>query len=119
MTPLLKDFCTFLQDSPTAWHCVREVSNRLLQKNFQPLEEQNLWTMQNGGRYFVSRGGSIASFCLPKAPPKKIVLLVAHTDSPGLKVKPNPILSQNGMNLLEVEVYGSPILHSWLRSEER
>lgn len=117
MTPLLEDFSSFLKTSPTSWHCVKEVSSRLLQKGFLSLDEGSLWKIDKGGRYFVSRGGSIAAFCLPKKCPTQIILTVAHTDSPSLKVKPNPILTQNGMQLLQTEVYGGPILHSWLNRD--
>ena len=117
MLPLLEDFSSFLKDSPTSWHCVKEVASRLCKKGFHPLEETNLWTMLAGEKYLVSRGGSIAAFCLPKKCPTEILLTVAHTDSPSLKVKPNPILVQNGMQLLQVEVYGGPILHSWLNRD--
>ncbi|MBM3197676.1 MAG: M18 family aminopeptidase [Chlamydiae bacterium] len=114
---LLKDFATFLQTSPTAWHCVQEVISRLNKKGFSALEEQELWHLREGHKYFVSRGGSMAAFCLPSNRPHKILLLVAHTDSPGLKIKPHPVITQHDMNLLEVEVYGSPILHSWLNRD--
>ncbi len=117
MMPLLTDFLLFLQKAPTSWHCVQEVASRLLSHQFLPLEEQNHWDMQGEKNYFVTRGGSIAAFCLPKTPPSKIILLAAHTDSPTLKIKQNPIVTQNGMNLLGVETYGSPILHSWLNRD--
>jgi aspartyl aminopeptidase len=85
--------------------------------HFEALQENALWKMEKGGKYFVSRGGSIASFCLPKEKPSQILLLAAHTDSPSLKIKPKPILTQDTMSMLEVEVYGSPILHSWLNRD--
>lgn len=113
----LQDFLRFLENSPTSWHCVQEVSSRLSSQQFSPLEEHKHWALQSGGKYFVQRDGSIGAFCLPKTPPSKIVLLAAHTDSPALKVKQNPILSQNGMKLLEVATYGSPIVHSWLNRD--
>jgi aspartyl aminopeptidase len=38
----------------------------------------------------------------------------AHTDSPNLRVKPRPDHSSAGWQLLGVEVYGGPLLNSWL-----
>jgi aspartyl aminopeptidase len=114
---LTKDFLSFLKESPTSYHCVKEVKKRLLKEGFSPLEEDKLWQMKKGGKYFVSRGGSIASFCIPTSDPKSLSILAAHTDSPALKVKPNPVTVHEGMNLLSVEVYGGPILHSWLNRD--
>ena len=111
------DFLSFLKSAPTSYHCVKEVKDRLRKDGFVALEESSLWEMQKGGKYFVSRGGSIAAFCLPKQAPKSIALLAAHTDSPALKVKPQPLSTHEGMHVLGVEVYGGPILHSWLNRD--
>ena len=117
MFSLIEDFKSFLDTSPTSWHAVRQVGNRLSMKDFHPLEENQPWELEKGKKYFVTRGGSIGTFCLPKEAPSKIILMAAHTDSPSFKVKPIPDIHQNGMSLLEVESYGSPILHSWLNRD--
>jgi len=115
MTSLLEDFRLFLSSSPTAWHAVHEVAKRL--QHFSELDEREMWNLRDNDRFFVKRGGSLAAFQLPKTMPKRLILFVAHTDSPGLKIKPNPLVEQAKINLLEVEVYGSPILHSWLNRD--
>ena len=38
----------------------------------------------------------------------------AHTDSPNLRIKPNPDHVKAGWQMLGVEVYGGPLLNSWL-----
>lgn len=113
----LEDFLHFLEAAPTSWHCVEEVSKRLTQAGFVSLEENRPFSLERGNKYFVTRGGSLCAFCLPKQDPAKTVILGAHTDSPALKIKPNPTISQGGMQLLEVDTYGSPILHSWLNRD--
>ncbi len=117
MLSLIEDFCSFVKTSPTSWHAVKQAGYRLALKDFHPLEEETPWNLQEEKKYFVSRGGSIAAFCLPKKPPSQILLMAAHTDSPALKVKPCPDVQKQGMSLLEVETYGSPILHSWLNRD--
>ncbi len=117
MSFLLEDFVSFLDSSPTSWHCVRQVGMRLSSKDFLPLEENLPWNLEKDKKYFVTRGGSVGAFCLPQKAPSKIVIMAAHTDSPGFKVKPHPDVYKNQMNLLEVEVYGGPILHSWLNRD--
>ncbi len=117
MTNSVEDFLLFLSNSPTSWHCVKEVEERLRENGFLPLKECTPWDLQKGGKYFVTRGGSIGAFCLPQVSPQEIMLVAAHTDSPGLKIKPHPVIEKGGMSLLEVEVYGSPILHSWFNRD--
>lgn len=110
-------FLSFLQACPTSRHCVKEVSSFFADEHFEILEEDRIWDLQKEGKYSIARGGSIAAFHLPKTIPSQIVLFAAHTDSPGLKIKPRPMVTDNEMGLLEVEVYGSPILHSWLNRD--
>ncbi len=117
MTSMLEDLLCFLSRAPTSWHCVKEAGIRLASKDFEPLEESSFWSLEEEKKYFVSRGGSFAAFCLPKNPPSRIVLMAAHTDSPSLKVKPSPDVVEKGMHFLEVETYGGPILHSWLNRD--
>jgi len=117
MPSLLEDFQRFLDESPTAWHAVQEVGNRLASLDFTPLEEGVKWELERGKRYFVQRGGSICAFALPEISPVKMTILGAHTDSPALKLKPNPEIHIEGNHLLSTEVYGGPILNSWLNRD--
>lgn len=117
MSHILDDFTSFLEAAATSWHTTQEVGNRLSLHDFTPLCEAEPWKLEKGKRYFVIRGGAIAAFIIPEDPPKKALIVAAHTDSPGLKLKPCPEFTQKNMTLLGVEVYGSPLLSSWLNRE--
>src|SRR5699024_2734440 len=43
----------------------------------------------------------------------------SHTDSPALKLKPNPELRHEELSQVGVEIYGGPLLNSWLDRERR
>lgn len=114
----IHDLMTFLDASPTAWHCVATARDQLLQANFLELTEQCAWDIQPQQRYFVSRNGSsLCAFITPKHLPKKLRLLASHTDSPSFKLKPQPEIRKHQSILLGVEVYGSPLLTSWLNRD--
>jgi aspartyl aminopeptidase len=114
---ILEEFKTFLDASPTSWHAVQQMGNRLALQDFIPLSEEEKWQLELGQKYFVVRGGSLCAFCLPKSTPQKAIILASHTDSPALKIKPCPEIQKENMTTIGVELYGSPLLSSWLNRD--
>ncbi len=113
MSHILEDLCLFLDQSPTPWHAVHEMGNRLASLDVTPLEEGDKWDLEKNKRYFVQRSGSLCAFSLPSNPPSRATIIGAHTDSPGLKLKPNPEIFSDSIYLLGTEIYGGPLLSSW------
>ena len=114
MDPLL-DFLRFLNRSPTVFHAAKEISNRLAEADFTPLREEEKWVLEPGKGYFLIRGDSlVAAFRIPKKEPKSATILASHIDSPCLKLKPFPEHESGEMVRLNTEVYGAPLLHTWL-----
>ena len=108
-----QDLIDFIDASPSPWHAVASCSARLQASGFTPLEEDQRWQLVAGGRYCVSRGGSsLIAFVVGGNPLAEtgLRLVGAHTDSPGLRLKPKPALNGDGLVRLGVEVYGGPIL---------
>jgi len=113
---LIDDLLAFLKRSPTPFHATSNVAGRLAQAGFEQLQEANAWKLQTGGHYFVQRNdSSILAFILGKDSPVKtgLHLAGAHTDSPCLKIKPNPELRRSQYWQLGVEVYGGVLLNPW------
>ena len=111
----MNDFIQFLSRSPTAYHAVKEISNRLAEKDFIPLSEEENWQLEKGKSYFVEKEGTLlCAFRMPKKKVKSAIILASHTDSPALKIKPQPDISSHDMAQLGTEVYGGPLLHTWL-----
>lgn len=117
MPTILDDFCQFLDQSPTAWHAVRHIGSRWASLGVIPLEEGDKWVLEKKQRYFTVRGGSICGFALPPTAPQKMTIVAAHTDSPALKLKPNPEISTPPIQQLETEIYGGPLLSSWFNRD--
>lgn len=116
--PVLSDLINFFQQSPTAWHVTAEVKKKLKHAGFIELKEKNQWNLELGKSYFVTRNdSSFCAFTLPIQIPKRTRLLATHTDSPSLKLKPNTEIRKQNMVLFGVEVYGAPLLSSWLNRD--
>lgn len=99
--------------SPSPWHAVAHMQGVLLGNGYRELAEEQPWDLQADGRYYVIRGGSsLVAFVMGSQTPASAGyrILGAHTDSPGLRVKPNGAHASGGMTRLGVEVYGGPIL---------
>ena len=113
------DFLEFLNASYTPYHAVGCLAMQLQEAGFRHLEESAHWELQPGDCGFVVRGGALIAFRLstataPDAHGFRIAL--AHTDSPSLKLKlADANGGKNGEPLrIPVEVYGGPILSTWL-----
>ena len=106
----------YLDASPTPFHATREGVRPLLEAGFTRLEEDAAWSLVPGGRYVVTRNdSSLIAFCMGTKPLAETGLRVigAHTDSPCLKLKPNPEFEQHGSQMLAAEVYGGVLLAPW------
>lgn len=111
------DLLNFINNSPTMYHSTNEVSKCLERANFTALDLKEHWKLNSGESYYVKINDSaIFAFVLGKAPLDKtgFKLIGAHTDSPGFRLKPNPIIREKGYLRLNTEVYGGPILNTWL-----
>ncbi|MCX8049861.1 MAG: M18 family aminopeptidase [Methylohalobius sp.] len=111
-----QDLLRFIDASPSPWHAVARMIEWLEEEGFCGLDERESWRLEACGRYYVLRDdSSLIAFVLGTDPlPEAGFRLVgAHTDSPGLRLKPNPAHAAEPMLRLGVEIYGSPILATW------
>lgn len=106
----------FLHASPTPFQAVAQLKKILAAQGFTELSEAEQWKLREGAKHFVVRQGtSIAAFCLGDSPIEETGFRIvgAHTDSPCLRLKPLPELSDRHYVRLEVEIYGGVILSTW------
>jgi aspartyl aminopeptidase len=116
-----EDLADFVAASPSSYHAAAEVARRLEDAGFTPLREEEAWPVQAGGRYVVVRDGATIAWVVPTdaAATTPVQIFGAHTDSPGFKLKPQPTTGSRGWLQAAVEVYGGPLLNSWLDRELR
>jgi aspartyl aminopeptidase len=113
---LVDDLLTFLGASPTPFHAVDEGRRRLEAAGFRRLDEADRWDRLAAGAYYVtSSGTNLVAFVVPAPEHRtRFAIVGAHTDSPNLRLKPNPEYAAEGYAQLGVEVYGGVLLNSWL-----
>lgn len=108
---------TILEQGVSPFHTVLAAEERLVQAGFERLDSKGNWKLQAGGSYFVNYGGSsLFAFVLGQryGGCKPLRMAAAHTDFPGLVIKMHPDMKSGGCKQLNVEVYGGPILNTWL-----
>ena len=108
-----QELLDFIDASPSPWHVAATVAQRLESQGFEQLREDQRWSLKPGGRYFVVRGGaSVVGFVTGTQDLSQSAFRIigAHTDSPGLRLKPRAPHAAEPMARLGVEVYGGAIL---------
>lgn len=101
----------------TPYMCVEECERRLAEAGFEAINYGDAWNLVPGGKYSVNHHGStLFAFTVGKnfQPTDMLRMAAAHTDYPCLRIKPNADFQTNGYAQLNVEVYGGPILNTWL-----
>ncbi len=113
-----QELIDFIHRSPSTYHVVNNIREELTEAGFQELDLREEWTIEKGGKYFTTKNGSaIFAFQIGTGEIEEegFQLICAHSDAPGFKIKPNPEIAVEGNYLkLNTEVYGGPILRTWM-----
>lgn len=108
-----RSMCSFIDASPTPYHVVKTAVEKLESEGFGAIDEVGPWP--GPGRWFVRRGGALVAWVDADAAAfDGFAIVGAHTDSPNLRIKPQPDAGRAGLKQLGVEVYGGVLLNSWL-----
>ncbi|MEV5069119.1 M18 family aminopeptidase [Microbacterium sp. LMI12-1-1.1] len=115
------DLAAFVAASPSSFHAAAEVASRLESAGFTRLDEAAGWPAPAGGKFVVVRDGAAIAWVVPPSATAAtgVRIFGAHSDSPGFKLKPKPTTGKLGWLQAGVEIYGGPLLNSWLDRELR
>lgn len=119
MNKNIEELMEFLDGSLTSYHAVDNIRKVLIQEGFIELSEMKIWSLQQGGDYFVVRNdSSVIAFRVPECDVSRIKgyhVYAAHSDSPAFKIKENPEIEKESIYVsLNTEKYGGMILSTWL-----
>ncbi|GED22105.1 M18 family aminopeptidase [Halomonas halmophila] len=110
----LERLLDFLRRSPTPWHATANMVERLEAAGFRRLDETAAWQLEPGERVYITRNdSSLIALQLPHGPLEALRMIGAHTDSPGLRLKPQAPQVAAGWLQLGIEVYGGALLAPW------
>ena len=103
----------FLDASPTPFHATQNMAGMFENAGFIKLDEVEKWNLEEGKKYYVTRNdSSVIAFTYPKTN-NQYLMVGSHTDSPNLKLKPNPVIKEHGVVKFGVESYGGLLLNPW------
>ena len=112
----VKQLFDFITSSPSPFHAVWNMKQRLESEGYEQLLESQNWELKEGGKYYVIRNGSsILAFRIPKTEFRGFQIMASHSDSPSFKIKENPEMEVEGHYVkLNVEKYGGMLCAPWL-----
>ncbi len=111
-----EDLFQFIQDSPSMFHSIQSIRNRLDNNGFEYLPEETGWNLEKGKNYYTIRNhSSIIAFKVGDTlDDYHFQMCASHSDSPTFKIKTVPELKGQGEYLkLDVEAYGGMIDSTW------
>ncbi len=109
-----KSFIEFIKQSPTPFHTVETLCSHFKSHQFIELEDHSVWELSLGKSYFLKKNGAMMAFRLPEKTLEKAIFHLSHTDSPCFKIKNQPQKPQSGLEVVGVEIYGAPLLYTWV-----
>lgn len=111
-----EDLFHFIQTSPSMFHSIQSIRNRLEENGFVYLREETSWNLEKGKSYYTIRNhSSIIAFKVGETlDDYHFQMCASHSDSPTFKIKTVPELKGQGDYLkLDVEAYGGMIDSTW------
>ncbi|MCB5267783.1 MAG: M18 family aminopeptidase [Candidatus Cloacimonetes bacterium] len=120
MNKHLTDFLSFLDSANSRFTASEQITQRLSAAGYTELVEGDSFQLKKGGKYYIRRmDTAVVAFVIGSKSPAESGFKIAasHIDSPSLKLKTQSYKCDRGVSRMGVEVYGGPIVHTWLDRE--
>lgn len=104
---------SFITKATCSFTGIKEIKNKLLEKNFCELKENETWNLDTNKKYFVIRNdASIVSFTIGNN--SSFNIICTHIDTPSFKIKPNNVIYEKNYLKINVFPYGGLLNYAWL-----
>ena len=114
MNEKIRGLMDFLDASRSVYHTVAYISDILDKAGYTHLPEGDDWTLEDGGKYYITRNMStVIAFRIPHGEPAGFLLSASHSDRPSFKIKENGELESKYIRL-STEKYGGMLMAPWL-----
>ena len=114
MNDKIRALMDFLDTSHSVYHTVSYISGILDREGYTHLVEGDDWTLEDGGKYYITRNMStVIAFRIPHGEPAGFLLSASHSDRPSFKIKENGELESKYIRL-STEKYGGMLMAPWL-----
>ncbi|QIK64741.1 M18 family aminopeptidase [Leucobacter viscericola] len=113
----ISEFAGFVAAAPSSYHAAAALAGVLVGSGFTQLDETEAWpAVTAGSSGVVVRDGAVIAWRVGEdvTPTSPVRVFGTHTDSPGFVLKPQPDFVADGWAQAGVEVYGGPLINSWL-----
>lgn len=114
---IAQELLDYINQSTSPFHVVLESERMLDEAGFEKLDLSISWDLKAGGAYYVNvYGTTLFAFTVGTQLADTIDFRIAgaHTDHPCFKIKPKTEITDHGYLKLNTDVYGGPILNTWL-----
>lgn len=111
-----EEMLSFLKECPTAFHAVARIGTELKAHGYQRLWESESWSLEPGGKYYVTRNdSSIVAFQIgTRLLDYSFHIVASHSDSPTFKLKECAELEVRKKYMqLNTEGYGGMLCSTW------
>lgn len=111
------DLIEFIETATSPFHVVEKSAATLKEKNFTKLDMKQPWSLTKGENYYViPYPSTLFAFTVGNDTEESsdFRIIATHTDHPCLMIKPQADMTSNGYRKINTEIYGGPILNTWL-----
>ena len=112
-----RELISFIPEATSPYHVVEESIDYLKKAGFTALDLKEEWKLEKGMGYYIKLyATSLFAFTIGEdwENGQSFRIAAAHTDHPGFRVKPNADIKSGAYRKLNTEVYGGPILNTWI-----
>ena len=115
MNSRVEGLIKFIDKSMTAHFAVKNMEDLLVENDYTELKLEEEFNL-NGKKFYVRIDDTalLAINIGDKKLEDGFKIIGSHTDSPTFRIKRNPVMKSAGNVILNTEVYGGPILYTWI-----